>query len=140
MPLSECYAICGPGHGPLERPPRETPNSFNNNACNRTIVEISPFNPWRYSVKDAFVNIISGSPTRMPFSECYAICGPGYTRYTHSNIIKGASLWLIPVFVLVGNFQFPPLGPLNSFYIAIHLLGDPIHTVYSLLDPPLLQQ
>jgi len=35
--------------------------------------------------------------------------------------------------MLVGNFQFPPLGPLNSFYIAIHLLGDPIHTVYSLL-------
>lgn len=69
----------------------------------------------------------------MPLSECEAICGPEYTRYPHSNIIKRAALWLIPVFVLVGNFQFPPLGPLNSFYIAIHLLGDPIHTMYSLL-------
>ena len=69
----------------------------------------------------------------MPLSECEAICGPEYTRYPDSNIIKRAALWLIPVFMLVGTFQFPPLGPLNSFYIAIHLLGDPIHTVYSLL-------
>jgi hypothetical protein len=35
--------------------------------------------------------------------------------------------------MVVGNFQFPPLGPLNSFCIATHLFGDPIHTVYSLL-------
>jgi len=79
------------------------------------------------------VNIISRNRTRMPLSECYAICGPGYTRYPDSTIIKRTVLWLIPVFMLVGNFQFPPLGPLNSFYIATHLLGDPIHTVYSLL-------
>jgi len=122
-----------PGHGPLERPPRETPNSFNNDACNMTTVEVGPFDPWRYFVKDAFVNKISGNRTRMPLSECYSICGPGHSRYPHSNVIKRIALWLIPVFVLVGNFQFPPLGPLNSFYIAIHLLGDPIHTVYSLL-------
>ena len=43
------------------------------------------------------------------------------------------ALWLVPVFMLVGNFQFPPLGPLNSFCIATHLFGDPIHTVHSLL-------
>jgi len=121
------------GLGFLESPPSETPHSFNNNSCNRTIVEIGPFNPWRYFLNDASVNKISGGRTRMPLSECEAICGPEYTRYPDSNIIKRAALWLIPVFMLVGNFQFPPLGPLNSFYIAIHLLGDPIHTVYSLL-------
>ena len=121
------------GLGFLESPPSETPNSFNNNACNRTIVEIGPFNPWRCFLNDGSVNKISGGRTRMPLSECEAICGPEYTRYPDSNIIKRAALWLIPVFMLVGNFQFPPLGPLNSFYIAIHLLGDPIHTVYSLL-------
>ena len=99
-------------------------------------MEIGPFDPWRYFLNDASVNKISGGRTRMPLNECEAICGPEYTRYPDSNIIKGAALWLIPVFVLVGNFQFPPLGPLNSFYIAIHLLGDPIHTVYSLLVKP----
>ena len=122
-----------PRHGPLERPPHETPHSLNNNTCNRTTVEIGPFDPWRYFVKDAFVSKISGNRTRMPLSECYAICGPGYTRASHGDIIRRIALWLVPIFILVGNFQFPPLGPLNSFCIAIHLLGDPIHTAYSLL-------
>jgi len=79
------------------------------------------------------VNITSGNSTRILLSQCYETCGLGYTRYPLTDIIKKAALWLIPVFMLVGNFQFPPLRPLNSFYIAIHLLGDPIHTVYSLL-------
>jgi len=39
----------------------------------------------------------------------------------------------VPVFILVGNFQLLPLGPLNSFCIATHLFGDPIDTTYSLL-------
>ncbi|PWW71797.1 hypothetical protein C7212DRAFT_32047, partial [Tuber magnatum] len=64
---------------------------------------------------------------------CGTLCGVGYTRYPHLDIIKRVALWLVPVFIVVGNFQFPPLGPLNSFCIAIHLFGDPIHTVYSLL-------
>ncbi|PUU78939.1 hypothetical protein B9Z19DRAFT_925873, partial [Tuber borchii] len=51
----------------------------------------------------------------------------------HTDIIRRVTLWLVPIFMLVGNFQFPPLGSLNSFFIAIHLFGDPIHTVYSLL-------
>jgi len=98
-----------------------------------TTVEVGPFDPWRYFVKDAFVDIVSGNRTRMPLNECYAICGPGYARYTHWSIIRRIALWLVPIFMLVGNFQFPPLGPLNSVCITIHLLGDPIHTVYSLL-------
>jgi len=95
-------------------------------------METVPLDPSEYPGKDDSVNIPSGNLT-IPLSQCYKICGPGYTRYPLTDILKRAALWLIPVFMLVGNFQFPPLGPLNSFFIAIHLLGDPIHTVYSLL-------
>jgi len=122
-----------PGHGLLERPPRETPHSFNNNACNRTIVELGPLDAWGYFLKGALVNITSDNRTRMPLSECQEMCGTGYTQYRPTGIIRRLALWLVPVFMLVGNFQFPPLGPLNSFCIATHLFGDPIHTVYSLL-------
>jgi len=122
-----------PSQGLLELLPRETPHLFGNDACNLTIVETGPLDPWRYFGKASFVNITSGNRTRMPLSECYAMCGLGYSPFPLTDILKRIALWLIPVFMLVGNFQFPPLGPLNSFYIAIHLLGDPIHTVYSLL-------
>ncbi|CUS11618.1 unnamed protein product, partial [Tuber aestivum] len=61
------------------------------------------------------------------------MCGAGYTRYPRLDPVRRVALWLVPIFMVVGNFQFPPLGSLNSFCIAIHLFGDPIHTVYSLL-------
>ena len=96
-------------------------------------MELGPLDAWGYFLKGAFVNITSDNRTRMPLSECQEMCGTGYTRYHPTGIIRRLALWLVPVFMLVGNFQFPPLGPLNSFCIATHLFGDPIHTVYSLL-------
>jgi len=139
-----CLAFCSseedtarnltiPGHGPLERPSRETPHSFNDYACNKSIVELEPLDLARYYEKDSFGNRIPDNRTRIPLSQCYVMCGLGYDRYSNMDIIKRVALWLVPVLVLVGNFQFPPLGPLNSFYIATHLFGDTIHTMYSLL-------
>jgi len=122
-----------PGRSPLEGSDHKTPLSFNDGACNKTIVELDPQDPARYFQKDAFGNKIPDNRTRIPLSQCYVLCGLGYDRYSNTDILKRVALWLVPVFVLVGNFQFPPLGPLNSFFIAAHLFGDPIHTMYSLL-------
>ncbi|PUU78940.1 hypothetical protein B9Z19DRAFT_1125855 [Tuber borchii] len=120
-------------HGSLERPRRETLHSFNDKACNSTIVGLGPLDPSRYLNKDPFGNRIPDNRTRIYLSQCYVMCGPRHARYPHEDIIRRVALWLVPIFMLVGNFQFPPLGSLNSFFIAIHLFGDPIHTVYSLL-------
>ena len=122
-----------PGSSPLEGSDYETPHSFNDGLCNRTIVELGPQDPARYFEKDASGNKIPDNRTRIRLSQCYVLCGLGYDRYSNMDILKRVALWLVPVFVLVGNFQFPPLGPLNSFFIAAHLFGDPIHTMYSLL-------
>jgi len=79
------------------------------------------------------VSRMSRNRTPVPLSECYSICGLGYTPQPLTGIIKRIALWLVPILVLVRNFQFSPLRPLTSFCIAIHLFGDPIHSVYSLL-------
>ncbi|RPB00786.1 hypothetical protein L873DRAFT_1842778, partial [Choiromyces venosus 120613-1] len=108
-------------------------HSFNDTACNRTITELGPLDPLRYFDKDPSGNNILDKRDRMLLSDCKKMCGKGYAQYPHQDILGRVALWLVPVFMVVGNFQFPPLGPLNSFCVAIHLFGDPIDLVYSLL-------
>ena len=57
----------------------------------------------------------------------------GYERYDTLDILERISLWIVPLLVLIGNFHMAPLGSLNSIYSALHLLGDPIDTICSLL-------
>lgn len=53
--------------------------------------------------------------------------------YPLTNILERISIWKIPLLLLVGNFQLAPLGRFNSICVIIHLLGDPIDTIWSLL-------
>jgi len=96
-----------PRHGPLEGLTRETPHSFNDNTCNRTIVGFYPLNPARYSEKSAFRNRILGNRTRIPHSGRCVICGFRGNQYSHADLIKRIAVWLVPIFMLVGHFQSP---------------------------------
>jgi len=129
-------AICNltiAGYGSPDVYPCPTPSGFSYDTCNATIFGLDYENPYRYFDRDSLGEKIPDGRVRTLLSQCYAMCGLGYTPYPYGDILKRIALWLVPVFMLVGNFQFPPLGPLNSFCIAVHLFGDPIHTVYSLL-------
>ncbi|KAF8249218.1 hypothetical protein K440DRAFT_677656 [Wilcoxina mikolae CBS 423.85] len=57
----------------------------------------------------------------------------GFERYEMVDVLERISLWIVPLIVLVGNFQVPPFGSLNTIYSVIHLLGDPIDSICSLL-------
>jgi hypothetical protein len=62
---------------------------------------------------------------------CEAKCGSNFDWYT--DVGPRLSTWLIPVVLLIGNFCFAPLGKPSSLLAIIHLLGDPIDSLWSLL-------
>lgn len=61
---------------------------------------------------------------------CNALCGPKQTWYT--DIGPRLTVWLIPVLLLVANVELSPLDKRN-FLAVLHLLGDPIDSIWSLL-------
>ena len=61
---------------------------------------------------------------------CEAICDSKMGFYPDSA--PRLITWLLPVVVLIGNMQFAPIGK-ERFLMVLHLLGDPIHSTWSLL-------
>jgi hypothetical protein len=90
--------------------------------------------------------------TRITLDACYRLCGRSWEYflllsvsrlslltnshirlYPLTDILERISIWVVPLLLLVGNFQLAPLGPFNSICVIIHLLGDPIDSMWSLL-------
>ena len=61
---------------------------------------------------------------------CEAICDSKMGFYPDSA--PRLITWLLPVILLIGNMQFAPIGK-ERFLMVLHLLGDPIHSTWSLL-------
>ena len=61
---------------------------------------------------------------------CNALCGPKQTWY--NDIGPRLTIWLIPILLLLANMDLSPLHKRN-FLAILHLLGDPIDSVWSLL-------
>lgn len=61
---------------------------------------------------------------------CDALCGPKQTWYT--DVGPRLTVWLIPVLLLLANVEVGPLAKSN-FLAILHLLGDPIDSIWSLL-------
>ncbi|KAF1993260.1 hypothetical protein P154DRAFT_383358, partial [Amniculicola lignicola CBS 123094] len=61
---------------------------------------------------------------------CNEVCGKGSEWY--EDVGPRLSTWLIPVFLLISNIEVSPLDK-RRYLMLIHLLGDPIHSVWSLL-------
>ncbi|KAF8543174.1 hypothetical protein BDD12DRAFT_726849 [Trichophaea hybrida] len=68
----------------------------------------------------------------LTFKNCTSVC-PDWEQYETVDVFQRISLWIVPLIVLVGNFQVAPLGSLNTIFSVIHLLGDPIDSMCSLL-------
>ena len=64
------------------------------------------------------------------FIGCKAICGPEQTWYF--DIGPWLTVWLIPVLLLLANVEPSPVDKYN-FLAILHLLGDPIDSIWSLL-------
>jgi hypothetical protein len=61
---------------------------------------------------------------------CNNFCGPKQTWYT--DIGPRLTIWLIPILLLLANVELSPLDKRN-FLAVLHLLGDPIDSIWSLL-------
>ena len=61
---------------------------------------------------------------------CNRLCGPRLNFY--KDIGPRLSIWLIPVLLLISNVELSPLDK-RRFYAIIHLLGDPIDSIWSLI-------
>lgn len=62
---------------------------------------------------------------------CEAQCGKQFNWY--ADIGPRLTTWLIPVILLIGNLCLATLGKPNSLFTILHLLGDPIDSLWSLL-------
>ena len=62
---------------------------------------------------------------------CKKLCGP--KRQWYSDMGPRLSIWLLPVLLLISNVELSPLDK-RRFCAIVHLLGDPLHTFWSLID------
>jgi hypothetical protein len=76
---------------------------------------------------------IHSKPERpvLTLNKCNSICGAEYGWYV--DIGPRLSTWLIPVFLLLSNMEVSPLDK-RRYLMIIHLLGDPIDSLWSLLS------
>lgn len=61
---------------------------------------------------------------------CNALCGPQQTWYI--DVGPRLTIWLIPILLLLANVELSPLDK-RKFLAILHLLGDPIDCIWSLL-------
>lgn len=64
---------------------------------------------------------------------CKDICGSSWTPYPSDKIGRRLTTWLIPILVLVGNMHLAAVGYATTIVTIVHLLGDPIDSMWSLL-------
>lgn len=67
----------------------------------------------------------------LTLSGCRKLCGCRQSWYP--DIGERLSVWLLPVLLLISNVELSPLDK-RRFSAIIHLIGDPIHSFWSLLD------
>ncbi|KAF2184561.1 hypothetical protein K469DRAFT_453935, partial [Zopfia rhizophila CBS 207.26] len=66
----------------------------------------------------------------LTFRGCKKLCGGGIGWYTDSG--PRLNTWIIPVLILISNMDVSPIDK-RKYQIILHLLGDPIDSLWSLL-------
>jgi hypothetical protein len=106
--------------------------SFNHEDCAATLTSglQNGTIPWNSSIfiSSDFPNFANPS---LSIDWCQAICGSKTGWYSDS--VPRLFGWFLPVFLLVSNMQFAPIG-WSRFLVIFHLFGDPIDSTWSLLD------
>jgi hypothetical protein len=64
---------------------------------------------------------------------CRQKCGESWAAFPWEESIQKLSTWLIPVLLLLGTLHFPPLPALYNVFSVVHVLGDPIDAIWSML-------
>jgi hypothetical protein len=73
------------------------------------------------------------SQPKIPLPVMIRACGGRPTPYTASDIYARIAGWCVPLFILIGTFQFAAFGIWNALFVAVHLLSDPLTAIFCLL-------
>jgi hypothetical protein len=71
--------------------------------------------------------------TLLTLSGCERFCHNGFDLWSWNEILARIILWVVPAIVLVTRFHFAPLSGTNTIRVILHLLGDPIDSIWSML-------
>lgn len=79
----------------------------------------------------------SGAPNgTVNLEACELLAGPSYGGYGRGNTLDSITTWVVPLLILVGNVNYASFAAQkywNQITIALHLLGNPVHAMWSLL-------
>lgn len=64
---------------------------------------------------------------------CNHYCSDGTGLWPAKETMGRFVLWVLPAVILIAHFQFAPLSAWNTCSIVIHLLGDPVDSMWSML-------
>ncbi|KAI9781136.1 MAG: hypothetical protein M1839_006244 [Geoglossum umbratile] len=79
--------------------------------------------------------ILHNDDTNTPYLKSIKdICGGLPVEYPLDDVNGRIAAWVVPLFVLVGTMYFSPFGPTNTLSVVLHLLADPIMSMWSLLS------
>jgi len=81
-----------------------------------------------------------GNRTEISLGECNAIGGISWTLYSLGDIQTRIGTWIVPLFILIGSFQFARLRLLNTAFVALHFMADSFTSIYNLLTKLATQQ
>jgi len=78
---------------------------------------------------------VLANPGRIFVTEtaCERLCGDGFGFWDPKDIVLRVFLWVVPAIVLIAHFHFPALPWWNYVAVVLHLLSDPVDTVWSML-------
>ena len=110
--------------------------AFSRDGCQKKVLSLlgnqslSPNSPFFF--RDSFQSppYNGAENLTLNLAGCDALCGPQQTWYT--DIGPRLTVWLIPVLLLFANVEPSPVDKYN-FQAILHLLGDPIDSIWSLL-------
>ncbi|KAK4186289.1 hypothetical protein QBC35DRAFT_274004 [Podospora australis] len=89
--------------------------------------------PNQVCMNDTYGEITHPGLVFLSYGACLRECGDGYGLWEVKDILLRISLWVVPAIVLVAHYHFPPLGAWNTISVVVHILADPIDTLWCLL-------
>ncbi|KAF9893948.1 hypothetical protein FE257_008919 [Aspergillus nanangensis] len=108
--------------------------AFQKAQCNQIVTDL--LNNGSLSTDDSIFYRSNGLPMSnldnliLTVPGCVDTCGAGSSFYV--DIGPRLSTWLIPILLLIGNAHFARLGR-EKYLMILHILGDPIDSMWSLL-------
>jgi hypothetical protein len=115
-------------------------SSFLSGLCREAVVAklkngtLSPTNDTVfYQNKDGVFESDPDAKITLTLFGCMEQCGKSFAFFDWNEIVGKLSTWLLPVLLLLANMHWTPIGHIHAMCSIVHLLGDPIDAIWSLL-------